>query len=274
MLIVDAPFASKEAALTTSKFRVLWVALLFLLLVGGGFGPTLYLRPLFGEKDWLQGTASLPPHLFWHGTALTAWFVLFAVQAGLIATRRTALHRQLGIAGLCIALAVVVTSVQTMMHFLPRVEEWGSAHGMGPAQLEPGIRMRVVPPVVGGSLHLPVFALFVGAGIYFRSRPATHKRCMLLASLNLVGPALSSSRRMGQLFEGILPAQLAGAPFGLLLLFCYGALVWHDLVTRRRVEPATWWGLASLVTVEPVGRLIASSDAGLAYVRWLSSVAT
>ena len=65
-----------------------------------GFAPTYYLRPI--------AAGPIPGYLHVHGAAMTMWFLLLLVQTALIATRRRALHRRLGIAGACIAVVIVV----------------------------------------------------------------------------------------------------------------------------------------------------------------------
>src|SRR5262247_3396462 len=70
-----------------------------LLIVLSAFTPTLYLRPVFKP-------VAIPGYLFLHGITLTSWFVWFCVQALLIQSRRTAVHRRLGVAGAVLAVVV------------------------------------------------------------------------------------------------------------------------------------------------------------------------
>jgi len=109
------------------------------------------------------------------------------------------------VAGVLVAAAVVATSLLTMARFLLRVNAWAAANGVDGQQLEEGIRQGVVRPVVGGSWSLLLFVLFVGAGVYFRRRSASHKRCMLLASLAILGPVFAASRPIGRLLAPALP---------------------------------------------------------------------
>jgi len=66
-----------------------------LAIVLSGFAPTLYLRPVFKPLP-------IPGYLYLHGIVLTSWFVWFTMQTFLIQSRRTALHRRLGVAGQCL----------------------------------------------------------------------------------------------------------------------------------------------------------------------------
>ena len=75
-------------------------ALVAALVVFAGFAPTYYLSSLFGAAD-----LNTLKHI--HGVVMTSWFVLFFVQARLAATGRIAIHRQLGLAGVFLAILVV-----------------------------------------------------------------------------------------------------------------------------------------------------------------------
>ncbi|HEV3063357.1 MAG TPA: hypothetical protein VGY48_34245 [Vicinamibacterales bacterium] len=74
------------------------VAIGFALTTLVGFAQTYYLKVLFG-------TPPLRLLLHVHGVVMTAWVVLFLVQVGLIAERRTDLHRRLGVMGAVVAFA-------------------------------------------------------------------------------------------------------------------------------------------------------------------------
>ena len=105
---------------------------------------------------------------------LSAWLVLFLVQARLIAAHRRTLHMRLGIAGAVLAALAVTTTYAAAFEF--------AAHGV--AQDAPEAVSRLY-----SSLQLAaLFGLFVAAGIVFRSRPEIHKRLMVLAMLAVVGP--------------------------------------------------------------------------------------
>ena len=67
-----------------------WFVVCAFLIVFAGFARTFYLRPVFQ-------TRGLPLLLHLHGFLFTAWFVLFFVQARLVARHRVDLHRKLGI---------------------------------------------------------------------------------------------------------------------------------------------------------------------------------
>ena len=67
-----------------------------------GFARSYYLKAVFPIPSF--------PLLFHvHGAVFTAWMLLLVLQAWLVATRRTALHRRIGWVGLCLAVLVLVT---------------------------------------------------------------------------------------------------------------------------------------------------------------------
>src|SRR4051812_24142213 len=91
---VSRPRARAERPLYTAA------ALVGALVVLAGFAPSYYLNSFFGVAD-----LTALKHV--HGVVMTAWFVLFFVQARLAATGRIATHRQLGVAGIFVAMLVV-----------------------------------------------------------------------------------------------------------------------------------------------------------------------
>ena len=71
-----------------------------------GFAPTYYLRGLSEARP-------LSPLVHLHGIVSTAWILLFLTQTSLVAARRTDLHRRLGIAGVVLAVSVLVIGFVT-----------------------------------------------------------------------------------------------------------------------------------------------------------------
>jgi hypothetical protein len=238
------------------------MAFLMLAIVAVGFGPTLYLRSVFGTVDRLGGgTASLPPHLLVHGIVLTAWFLLLAVQTSLVVASRTALHRRLGVAGGVLAIAVVASSVVTIQRVLPRAAPLGEEAVFGVAAV-----------VVSDFWVLVAFVLLVAAAVHFRRQPATHKRLMLLASVVLIGPAFSTFRPVGRALVPLLPSAIR--PSLAFILFSVGAIVLYDLATRKRIEPATLWGTAVIAAALVLTFAMVLGGSGIAFARWFSDLAS
>lgn len=242
-------------------------SLTLIAVVAIGFGPTLYLPPWLGRVDVPTGSPSLPTHLLLHGIALSAWFSLVALQAVLVATGRSYLHRRLGWIALGLVPAVVVSSLITLQRVLPRFLE-------SPLAADPGRRAQIVERasqvIVGDTFTLIVFVSLVACALYRRSQPVTHSRLMFLASAKLVGPALATNRTIGGLVVPFLPAALL--PSTVFVGFCIAGLVAYDLATRKRVEKATLLGAAAIVAALVLASWLQRTELGRAYVGWLSGV--
>ena len=226
--------AGLAAVRTRSPFFVV-MALVLLVPITVGFAPTFYLRPVFGTRDPLGG--AFPLHLIVHGLVLSAWYALFLAQTVLVAARRVDLHRRLGAIGLGLAVAVVTVSLVTLIRMVPRALALGASM---PA---------IAQLLVGDGISLVQFAVFVGSGIHFRCRPATHKRLMFLAALAIINPAFSDHRPVGRTLGRLLPVWVPGLL--VFLILCIGALVVYDLVTYKRVQTTTVWGICLTLLVYP-----------------------
>src|SRR5678815_2792955 len=68
------------------------LSLLMVLAVFVGFSRSYYLKGLYGAPE-------LPALFHVHGLLFTTWMLFLVMQTALVATRRTPLHRRLGVAG-------------------------------------------------------------------------------------------------------------------------------------------------------------------------------
>ena len=211
-----------------SRFFV-GMALAFLAAAALGFGPSFYLRP-FSEA------APLRPHVVVHGVVMTAWYLLLLVQVLLVARQRVDLHRQLGILGVLLALAVFATGLQVNLHIVGRANA---------EQLEAFLGFATM-----GILGLLPFPLLVGLAVAWRRKPALHKRLMYWAFVLTIGPAFAPSRPMGAWLDGLVSPVLPFFPSDLLWV---AALLVYDLRTLRRVHPATWIGFLLLAGYLTIG---------------------
>lgn len=225
---------------------------MFLVMLAG-FSRTFYLRPFTGVTD-LLGTPGLPWHLYVHGLVMTSWFAFVVAQTWLVRSRRTGTHRRIGMYGAALAAAVIVTGVVTVVKFAPRAAatQFDSA--------------RAHTIVIGDLLVvLVIFPALVGAAIWFRHRPDTHKRLMLLACASIFLPVLSRSvETLMELQWPIWPVFLI-TPLTLVI-----ALFVYDVMVIRRLHAASiWGGLWLLLLALPP--LISSTPAVHALVVWLSA---
>lgn len=218
-----------------------WAALVGLLFVFAGFARTYYLKAAFGTPD-----LSTLKHV--HGFVMTSWFALLLVQARLVATGRVAIHRKLGVAGVLLALLVLVLGTE-----------------LGIASARAGATPIGVPPLV--FLVMPLgemlaFAVLVTAAIVMRKRGPYHKRLMLLASVAMLTPAMARLpfdfvQRGGPLVFFALT--------DLVILACIA----FDYAKNRRLHPAFAAGLA-FVIVGQIGRLaLSQTSAWMTFAKWL-----
>jgi hypothetical protein len=220
----------------------------------------LYLRPVFKPVP-------IPGYLFVHGIVLTSWFVWFAMQTLLIQSRRAALHRRLGVVGAVLAVVVPFAGLLATSRVVGRVVANGidlngdaSLIGIGVS----GPVIQFLAGVVWGNLSSAVtFAVLAWAGILLRRRAAAHKRLLVIATVSILGPALARLARL-PFFGG------EQGPFTVsVLLALLAAVVIHDLVTMRKLHPATTAGISFAIAVSVLFNSIAATDMGLSLVRWL-----
>jgi hypothetical protein len=209
--------------------------------VFAGFAPTYYLRPYFTA-------APLMPLLHLHGLVFTSWLVLFVTQTFLIAAHRTDIHRRLGVAGGVIAALMVLIGVSTAVI---RASQGASVPGV------PALGFLVVPL---GDMF--VFTILVGAGFYFRRRPDTHKRLMMLATISILAAAIA---RLPFAF------MQAGPPafFGVTDAFVAVCLL-YDLITLRRIHRATALAALLIVASQPLRLMLGGTSAWLSFAAWLT----
>jgi hypothetical protein len=107
-----------------------------------------------------------------------------------------------------------------------------------------------------------LFALMVGLAIAWRRDSPTHKRLMMIATVNLLEAAMVR-----------IPLKFIadGAPFTSFALsdvFIVLIGIW-DLSTRGRIHPVTLWAGALTIISQPVRLLISGTEPWLAFAGWL-----
>jgi hypothetical protein len=178
--------------------------------VFAGFARTYYLRPRFQ-------TGPLPLYLHLHGLVFTTWIGLFAVQIGLVAVRRTDLHRRLGLAGAVLAVLMVPVALTAAIVSGRREVVAG--------RVEESLTFFAVPV-----FSILVFLTLIATALYYRRRPETHKRLMLLATVSIVDAAVAR-------WPIALVATTAWAYYVVTDVFIVAAIR-YDVASRRRVFAA------------------------------------
>jgi uncharacterized membrane protein YozB (DUF420 family) len=196
-------------------------ALVLLALVAAGFAPTFFARDV-------AVLGPLPSAALVHGIAGTAWLLLFATQVALVATRRVAWHRRLGLAAAAVAVVFVASGVVVIAN-LER------SHGTEPLAWR-------APHLFTNGAPLTSFALLVAAGIWQRATTARHKRLMLLAAVVLAPPAI------GRLFGELSLTELNFVAYAALAF----ASSMFDWLAHGRPHAISLLGAAALVAIDAV----------------------
>jgi hypothetical protein len=193
------------------------VGLLMLGITVAGFWPSYYGR-------LLAGTPIEPEFAYWvidvHSTIFLGWLLLFLIQAVLVWSDRTDLHRRMGALGIGYALLTVIAGVVGgYLLVLHRV-----AGGM---KLDQAAAFLFVP-----LSDIVMFAGFFGAAILYRDRPEVHKRLRALAMLTFA--QVGTGRLLVHLWPSLLQPRWH---FNTAWFVPVAGVLAHDLLTRRRVHP-------------------------------------
>lgn len=239
------PRASPDHTSAERRF-FMGMGLAILAAVALGFSRSFFLRPLFPELP------SPSESIFYiHGVVFTAWIVLLVSQTSLIAGGRIELHRRVGPFGAALAVAMVAI---------------GTLGALIAARRATGFVGIPVPPLQ--FLAIPIFdialfAIFTWLAINQRRNPQSHKRWMLLATINLVPAAIA--RWPGVSSFGPL------AFFGITDLFVLALAIW-DFRTRGRLHPVTLWGGLLLIVSQPLRLVVSSNEGWLIFARWVTGL--
>jgi hypothetical protein len=206
-----------------------------------GFAKTYYLKAVFG-------TPTLSPLLHLHGLIMSLWFGLFVVQTRLVAVRRLDLHKQLGLLGAFLAMAVLVVGTVTAI----------TAARLGRSPGPPPLIFLVVP--LG---DMVVFGTMVGVGLGLRARGDYHKRFMLLSCVGILAAAIARIP-----LEAIAKAGPL-AYFGLTDLAVIGCAA-YDRLRTGRFHPAFLWGGLFVILSHWLRLAFAGTGLWMTFATWVT----
>jgi hypothetical protein len=161
-------------ALSGRTFRpsfFFWITVVMALFVFAGFSLT-YWQPMVTGK-----LAPTPPFVHVHGSLFSLWMLLLITQAFLVNTRRVALHKSLGLFGIAVATAMIVTGLILALFF-------GKVGFANPS------------PDYATLMYLSYMAVFCFALLFVLAirntgRPENHRRLILLATIPLLPPGIN-----------------------------------------------------------------------------------
>ncbi len=186
-----------------------------------------------------------------HSSAIFLWFVMFLVQALLIATHNRRVHMTLGWGVAGIAALVVVTgplvATRSIRTDPSAVFDW------------PGPQFLLVMYT-----EIALFAVFVTLGVLARKRPRVHRPMMLMACLSIVSGATARIAQVNSIFGFHHWIAIFGpvVTLGLLLLAVRAAM------TRSFDRPFAM-GLAVMTVVTLVAGRLATTNV---WVDWAGMI--
>jgi hypothetical protein len=115
----------------------------------------------------------------------------------------------------------------------------------------------------GAYYYMVVYGTLEPLAIAKRGEPQTHKRLMLLATINLTTAAIARWPVVSTL----------GPPavFGATDLFIVALAAW-DVRTRGRLHPATLWGGLAILVSQPLRLLVSGTEVWQAFARWATGL--
>ena len=207
-------------------------AILIAALVVLSFPITYFLPLVTGSKSF-----TLLRHL--HGLAFFAWVGLYVAQTRLVQTGNVRLHRELGIAGVALAGAMLPLGL------------WQAVTAAGERQAR-GVALPFEFSLYN-LVDILVFSIAFGWAIYEATRRVEwHRRLMFIALLNLFGPAFSRITFLLPIaypWYDMLPNLVADA--------LLGALALHDRRTIGHVHPVTLGAALILIPMHALEPLVA-----------------
>lgn len=174
----------------------------------------------------LSGSLDVAPFVHLHNAVFLGWVALLFLQASLVSGGRTDLHRKTGILGIILGFLLIVVGVEVVLNRVAR--------GIAEGHLEKAQQFMLIPLT-----DMLMFAGFFIAAVIYRTKPSTHKRLMILATVSLLDAPIS---RMGFLGDPAPPAVFMLVWFSPVLL-----LLIVDFVQKRKVSWIYVIGLVLLV---------------------------
>lgn len=208
-----------------------------------GFAPSYYLAGMFRAP-----LPSLIVHV--HGAVFTGWILLFITQASLVSAGRVDIHRRLGVVGFFWACLMVIVGVLAATDSLVRADRPGR---------DP-LFFYIIP-----LSDMLVFAPLIFLAYRARRDSATHKRLILVATIDLLIAAIARWP-LAFVHRNAGHAGMVSCVF-LLLLVAY------DLWSTHKVHRATLWASALMIFVYAVRIPIGKTQAWHAFAGWVQSVA-
>lgn len=206
-----------------------------------GFAHSYYLAGVFHAK--------LPsPLVHVHGALFSCWILLLIAQVTLVSVGHVRWHMRLGVLGMILAGLLVLVGFATLIAAVRR-------------RAAPGMSTEALFAV--DVLQLSVFAVLIVWALMVRSDGPTHKRLIIIATVALLGPALSRWP-----FAFVFSSDLVF--FGILDSFLI-FMIAFDLWSRGKVHLATISGSLLILVMDFTMRPLAHSAFWHQFTAWVQS---
>jgi hypothetical protein len=198
-----------------------------------------------------------------HGIVFFAWLLLFLIQSLLVATQRVGWHRRLGLTSVFLLALIIPLSYATTVDMVRRgFDLSGDQRVDSQSQLKG--ELDAPNASVFNFFGLLAFVILAVAAICYRSRPEVHKRLMLFANIELMGPPIT--HLIGHFSRLALTPPMVLVPFALFLM----TGVARDYLVDKRVHPLTTGLAIGMFASFPLqGAVIGPSAAWHNFVAWL-----
>lgn len=222
------------------------MAIAIFLVVFVGFGRSFFLRPLFPEHP-----SPSEPIFYIHGALFTLWILLFVSQVTLISRGSVQLHRNIGLLGMLLAIAMVILGTMGAVY--------AAARPTGFVGIPvPALSFLAIP-----LFDMILFPAFVTMAYLERHNPQSHKRWMVLATLNLITAAIAR----WPIISSLGPL----AYFGLTDLFVVALAIW-DFKSRKKLHRVTLRGGLLLIISHPLRLVVSGTAAWLSFAGWVAGL--
>src|SRR5688572_10448987 len=222
----------------------LTAAIAFPLIVLIGYFRSYYFSAFFD----VPGVANKLVHA--HGIVMSAWVLYFVAQIALIRSRNVRLHMTMGLAGIALALIVVVVGMATAY-------DAQLVRGAAPPGVNP--HAFFILPVS----DMLLFVIFFAGAVYYRKRPAEHKSLMLITAIALVPAALFR-------LPVVAPEYMMLWAFGTPALLAAAILGWHTW-KHGKLNRVFAVAVSLVVIAIPLRIIVMESRPWLSVVGWLAS---
>jgi uncharacterized membrane protein YozB (DUF420 family) len=203
------------------------VALVMILLNVVAFGPSIV------NPSERRVPLPLSPLVTVHAIVSVAWLLLLLTQATLIASRRVAIHRHLGMIGAGLTVVFVVLGFFSVVEQARRGFDLSGDIGRVP--LPPGVTLMAA--TVAQLFFFLEFAILVGAALCYRHRPSVHRRLILLAVLGGLTPT-PVAHVIGH-WLSFQPWALVFFPASFVAFTSLSAI--YDRLSQGRIDPVSLW---------------------------------